>query len=233
VILSNYAPPANCGVVTVTGTPASYQWTAGSLYPSGPMPIDIAAAQYLYGPNRATNAGDTQYAWAPGARFLQTIWDAGGTDTIDAGNQALSCVIDLNEGHASSIGLRLTEAARRAELPDWAVAAPTPSYDGRDNLWIAWGVTIEGAIGGSGDDLLIGNAADNGLTGGAGNDTLIGGAGWDTAVLPGTRAATLLRPLADGSWQAIGPGGVDLLQQVEAVLFDDGAVAIAPGDWSA
>ena len=113
------------------------------------------------------------------------------------------------------------------------MAAPTPSYDGRDNLWIAQGVTIEGAIGGAGDDLLIGNAADNGLTGGPGNDTLIGGAGWDTAVLPGLRAETQLVPQADGSWEATGPGGHDILRQVEAVLFDDGPVAIAPPGWMA
>jgi serralysin len=226
-----YAVPANVGVVTVAGTPEAYRWTGASLYPAGPMLLDIAAAQYLYGPNLATNAGDTHYAWAPGACFLQTLWDAGGTDLIDAGNQALACVIDLNEGHASSLGIRATEAARRAELPDWAVAAPTPSYDGRDNLWIAWGVTIEGAIGGAGDDVLIGNAADNDLAGGAGDDALIGGAGWDTATLPGLRAETLLLRQADGSWQATGPGGQDSLIQVEAVLFEDGAVAIAPPDW--
>ncbi|MFC7476077.1 M10 family metallopeptidase C-terminal domain-containing protein [Dankookia sp. GCM10030260] len=228
-----YASPANAGVVTVTGTPEAYQWTVASLYPASPMTIDIAAAQYLYGPNLTTRAGDSHYAWAPGARFLQTIWDAGGTDAIDAGNQPLACIIDLNEGHASSIGIRATEAARRAELPDWAEAAPTPSYDGRDNLWIAWGVTIEGAIGGAGDDLLVGNAVDNGLTGGAGNDILVGGAGWDTAVLPGMRTETLLLPQANGGWCAFGPGGDDVLLQVEAVLFDDGAVAIAPPDWVA
>jgi serralysin len=84
--LMTYAPPPNFGVVTVSGTPDSYRWTVASLYPSGPMPDDIAAAQFLYGANLATNAGDTHYAWAPGERFLQTIWDGGGIDTIDACN---------------------------------------------------------------------------------------------------------------------------------------------------
>ena len=226
-----YAAPANAGVVAVEGTPEAYRWTVSSLYPAGPMVADIAAAQLLYGANLATNADDTHYAWAPGERFLRTIWDGGGVDAIDAGNQELACIIDLNAGHASSIGIRATVAERRAELPDWAVAAPTPGYDGRDNLWIAEGVTIEGAVGGSGDDLLVGNAADNGLIGGAGNDILVGGAGWDTAVLPGTRAETLLLLQANGGWCAFGPGGDDVLLQVEAVLFDDGAVAIAPVNW--
>ncbi len=58
-----------------------------------------------------------------------------------------------------------------------------------DNVGIAYGVTIENAIGGSGNDTIIGNAVDNVLTGNAGadnlngkagNDTLDGGAGDDT-----------------------------------------------------
>lgn len=226
-----YAPPANAGLVTVEGTPEAYRWTISGLYPAGPMRDDIAAAQFLYGANMATAAGDSVHAWAPGQRFLQTIWDAGGFDLIDAGNQVLPCVIDLRPGQPSSIGLRLTEAARRAELPDWAVAAPTPGYDGRDNLWIAWGVTIEAARGGGGDDLLIGNAADNPLIGGLGNDTMLGGGGWDTAQLPGPRAATVLLPLPEGGWEAIGPGGHDILREIEALLFDDGPIPIAPPDW--
>lgn len=44
---------------------------------------------------------------------------------------------------------------------------------------IAAGVTIENAIGGSGNDVIVGNAANNLLKGGAGNDILFGGAGAD------------------------------------------------------
>jgi serralysin len=99
------------------------------------------------------------------------------------------------------------------------VAAPTPGYDGRDNLWIAGGVTLEAAVGGAGDDMLIGNAADNLLTGGAGQDT---------AILPGLQAQTVLTAAADGSWDAIGPGGHDVLRGLEAVRFDDGTVVLPP-----
>ena len=58
-----------------------------------------------------------------------------------------------------------------------------------DNFGIAYGVTIENAIGGSGADTIIGNEVANVLTGNAGadklsgnggNDTLNGGAGNDT-----------------------------------------------------
>ena len=43
-------------------------------------------------------------------------------------------------------------------------------------------ISIEGLIGGSGNDTLIGNASDNILDGGAGNDTLLGGAGNDILI---------------------------------------------------
>lgn len=41
-------------------------------------------------------------------------------------------------------------------------------------------MTVENAVGGSGNDLLIGNAAANSLFGGAGHDILYGGDGGDT-----------------------------------------------------
>jgi len=49
--------------------------------PTTPMRYDIAAMQYLYGPNTTYNAGDTIYTFAGDARYNQTIWDAGGIDT--------------------------------------------------------------------------------------------------------------------------------------------------------
>ena len=176
----SYTAPANASVVAVAGTAGNYSYTVTDLEPDGPMLYDIAAAQYLYGANMAHAAGDDRYAWAPNARFLETIWDAGGIDTIDAGNQSLSNLIDLTEGHHSSIGLRLTRAELRLEIPAFATGAPDPSYDGRDNLAIAFGAVIENATGGSGADTLLGNAADNVLAGNAGDDLLDGGAGHDT-----------------------------------------------------
>ncbi|MFX4336058.1 M10 family metallopeptidase C-terminal domain-containing protein, partial [Acinetobacter baumannii] len=77
-----------------------------------------------------------------------------------------------------------------------------------DNVAIAAGVTIENAVGGSGNDILIGNSANNLLTGGAGDDTLTGGAaddtlqgggGTDTAVYNGSRASYTVTVTADGA----------------------------------
>jgi len=124
-----------------------------------------------------------------------TIWDAGGVDTLDASGYGTDQVIDLNPGSLSSIGgvtqadaaTRLTFEQvniNRAELGYAPVARAT--YDanmaalaangalGRlvDNVGIAYGATIENAVGGSGNDTLIGNAVANVLTGNAGIDTV-------------------------------------------------------------
>src|SRR5262249_12841105 len=89
---------------------------------------------------------------------ILTIWDAGGRDTLDVSGFSQNQKIDLTPGHFSSVGSLV------------------------DNVAIAYGCTIENAIGGAGNDTITGNDADNVLFGGAGNDTLSGGKGNDTLV---------------------------------------------------
>ena len=122
-----------------------------------PMLYDIAAIQYLYGVNTATRSGDTTYSWGVNEAVMKTLWDGGGTDTIDVSNQTAAQTVDLRAGGFSS------------------VAGQT------NNIAVAYGAVIENAVGGSGADRLIGNSAANRLDGGAGADTLEGGAG-DTLV---------------------------------------------------
>ena len=50
---------------------------------SSPMPLDIAALQHLYGANKKTNEGDTIYKYSNMVPFYETIWDAGGNDTLE------------------------------------------------------------------------------------------------------------------------------------------------------
>jgi serralysin len=154
---------------------------SGTVMPSTPMLYDIAAMQALYGANTATRTGNDNYSWGVSEKFLATIWDCGGIDSIDASNQVLRCVISLVDGTFSSIGLRQSEAELRMDIPAFATQVPTPSYNGQDNLAIAYGVMIENAYGGAGDDTITGNPLDNILNGGAGADSLIGGGGFDLA----------------------------------------------------
>ncbi|NMQ27230.1 matrixin family metalloprotease [Candidatus Accumulibacter phosphatis] len=150
----------------------SFSWSYFPITPQTPMLYDIAAIQHLYGANTSYNAGDDVYTFTPGSPFLMTIWDAGGTDTVSVANFTDACRIDLRAGCFSDI------AINSDPLPAGA-SGPPATYDGTDNLAIAFGVTIEKAIGGAGDDTLIGNSANNTLDGGTGNDTMLGGDGND------------------------------------------------------
>ncbi len=132
---------------------------------------------------------------------IGAIWDAGGIDTIDASGFATTQLIDLRAGSLSSIGgvTHATAPSYEQVLANRAAAGittllPLATYNanmaalaanptiGRlmDNFGIAYGVTIENAIGGSGSDTIQGNQAANVLTGNAGDDALHGAAGDDT-----------------------------------------------------
>ncbi|GGE16625.1 hypothetical protein GCM10011360_01720 [Primorskyibacter flagellatus] len=154
-------------------------------YEAGPMALDIAVLQSLYGANMTTATGDNVYL-LPDANVAGTkwvaIWDSGGADEIryDGGRDA---VIDL----------RSATLLYEPGGGGWVSSA-----DGiAGGYTIANGVVVEAATGGSGDDILTGNDAGNVLSGrggadwirgnggedtvlgGAGNDTLFGGAGAD------------------------------------------------------
>jgi Ca2+-binding RTX toxin-like protein len=164
--------------------------------PDTPMLYDIAAIQYLYGANQAYRTGNDTYSFNPADPFFMTIWDAGGIDTITVSNFSKGCIINLQAGHFSKITIESDPVP--VHHSNWTV----PTYDGTDNLAIAFGVSIENAVGGSGNDILLGNEANNRLTGGGGNDTITGNAGIDTAVYNTSQLGyyTLSRN-ADGSFR--------------------------------
>ncbi len=199
------------------------------MYPSTPMVDDIRVTQALYGADMTTRTGNTTYGFNstadvanPGMVFksgdpmsIFTIWDAGGTDTLDLSGYYTGSVIDLRPGAYSSAGgfgaynpaladddpSAISQAdyltyvnANNAAL---GLGARTAAYDlyfggragvneglpwfevmGEDtrmenNIGIAYGATIENAIGGHGADRINGNAAANTFTGNDGADTFV------------------------------------------------------------
>ncbi len=148
-------------------------------YPTTPMMNDIAAVQYVYGANTSYNSGNTTYSWSSNPSLLETIWDGGGTDTIDWSNQTSNAVIDLNEGAWSELG------------QSYLVGNGAPSIPESRTVAIAFGAVIENAKGGSGNDKITGNAVANKLEGLAGSDTLNGGNGSDR-LIGGTGNDTLV-----------------------------------------
>ena len=134
--------------------------TSSSGNPVTPMLFDIQAIQAIYDPNMSYHTGSDTYALSASApAAARTIWDAGGIDTIDASAIGQGMSIDL---HAGSIINHGTTGSVTA---------------------IAYGVTIENAIGTALADTITGNDAANVVDGRGGADTMAGGASNDTYVV--------------------------------------------------
>jgi hypothetical protein len=176
----------------------SYNVVADSAagHPVGPMALDIAALQTMYGARAAATGNNVYELKDPSSASLidtatgtykiakawYCIWDTGGTDRI-VYNGMLNCTIDLrqatlkNEEGGGGFFSSLDGVAG-----GYAIAADFGNFD----------VRIEEAHGGRGHDhltgngyanKLFGNAGEDFLDGGLGKDTLVGGAGSDTYVL--------------------------------------------------
>ena len=109
-------------IVTVTGNSSSYSWSWQNVVPRSLMVGDMLALQTAYGANLNYQSGANVYSWGVGEKFLETVWDGGGTDTIDASNQLLACVINLTPGAFSSIGYRQTHAELYQDIPSFSAA---------------------------------------------------------------------------------------------------------------
>ena len=192
--------------------------------PTTPMRADIAALQYLYGANVSYNAGDTVYTFREDSRYNETLWDAGGNDTIVA-TGTRDAFINLQSGSWSKLGTPITFSTRNADL---SVAAVQSQFTDPFTVYIYDTVTIENAVGGAGNDTLTGNAQANRLQGLSGNDTLTGGAGTDTAVYTSTATSYQLGfgtgelTLQDRS----GTDGTDTLSNIELLQFADRLVHV-------
>lgn len=166
-------------------------------YAAGPMAVDIAILQELYGQNTSHNAGNTTYVLptASGAgAFWTSIWDAGGIDTI-------------RHSGATSVEIDLRDATLQMEEGGGGYVSTVNGV--RGGYTIAAGAVIENAFGGSSNDLITGNEADNTLRGFGGFDTISGGAGDDT-IDGGNGADSIFGGAGDDS--LVGGQGFDQLR---------------------
>lgn len=181
----------------------SYRSSYDMIYAATPMKYDIAVGQLFYGIEAGTNAGNTTYTFDVNPVTLETIYDGGGSDTIDASNQTRGNIIDLTPGANSSIGLLSRTDLVSYYTDSFGVSSGTVNsyfsyfdsrassqqtgegqysdgvYRGQENVAIAYSAIIENAKGGSGDDEITGNDEDNNLYGNAGDDRIKGGDGND------------------------------------------------------
>jgi len=208
---------------------STYAWPGKALdlggsidrLPSTPMSYDIDALQFVYGANAQTQPGDDDYVFDGDGRYLQTLYDTGGKDTITL-TGARAGVIDLRPGAWSALG-------HAVEIDGGLILNPHTVQVFRTTV-------IENARGGAGADALtgndhanwlLGNGGSDTLTGGAGNDTLDGGGGFDTAVFSGVRADyTITKGSTDVA--VSGAEGTDLFISVEKLRFADQSILFRP-----
>ncbi|WP_373414624.1 M10 family metallopeptidase C-terminal domain-containing protein [Ensifer aridi] len=204
-----------------------------------PQMADILAIQNLYGA-ASTRTGNTVYGFGSNvtgktaslyniANFTNsdvalTIYDSGGTDTLNLSGFTVAQRIDLRPGAWSDVGGL------------------------RNNFAIYTTTTIENAIGGSGNDRATGNGADNrlegrngndvlaggvgndALLGGIGNDRLDGGTGMDTAGYWDATSGVTVN-LGHTTAQTVGGGrGSDTLVSIESVIGSNYADRLTGSD---
>lgn len=199
-----------------------------------PMMVDILAAQAQYGAAGAgsATAGDTTWgangtlgnylgtlfdatasgttnAQVYGQNYALTIYDAGGTDTLDLGFSTTGDRIDLRpEMFSDVLGLTGNLAIMRGTVIEKAVAGSgNDTITGNDAANVIWGRSGADIIaGGPGNDKLLGGSGPDTLSGGDGTDTLLGGGGNDQ--LGGGAGDDILRG-GPGADQLNGDGGRD------------------------
>lgn len=172
------------------------------------MVNDIAALHSIYGAQLTTHSEDTVYRFLPSGvsqasadpntiiislPSYTTIWDAGGTDTLDFSATTLPNRIDLTSGNYSNIQVATVDEQIISQQQSIQAQLSTGFYNsfiaesyqkyakdiytGERALGIAYGVVIENVVGGTANDVIIDSFVDNRLFGGAGDDAFYLGAG--------------------------------------------------------
>jgi len=166
----------NEGYKSAFGTSTDFVWDSGQA--ATPMPFDVAAIQYIYGPNPEHNSGHNTYQ-LPTSNSAGTAWvgiyDTGGIDEI------------VNRGNSPSM-ISLVAAT----IDNSPTGGSAPSYVNGVNggFTIDQHSVIENATGGSAADTIVGNRIGNVLNGDGGNDTIFG-AGGNDIILGGAGNDTL------------------------------------------
>ena len=199
------------------------------------MPYDIRALQYLYGArdnnaNSTTYTFKTVYGYAVGNQFFgstttelkQSIWDAGGVDTLDFSglSTASNYRFDLNPGgilttQSSYNGSTYYDYSQDSQPTDGIPQGPQYATSNFGTT-IAYGTVIENLINSHGNDYIIANAANNvfkGYTYGifTGNDVIESGSAADVVELAGYTLSNLTTAVS-GSNLTIGLGSSGSIQ---------------------
>ena len=127
---------------------------------------DIKAIQYIYGMTPNFNQGDTEYVFE--GPIYESIYDTGGTDTINLSSYSLDIILDLTPGTVSTIG----NSVARMSIFDASNWEWDDRIDTGFNISISQNTVIENAMTGSGNDTIYCNVAVNTINCGLGDDSV-------------------------------------------------------------
>ena len=239
-----------------TGSGYTYSYTSDSdAKPDSWSILDIAAMQSMYGANTSHAIGNNTYSVSFNQKGYLTIWDAGGSDSINAATADGVCVVDLRPGTLSSFDVHtiaMQTAATQAYyqqlrggdkgLDSWVAGVYANQwftdhlFTGENNVGIAHGVWIENVTTGSAADTVRDNAVDNYIRTGAGDDiislfgggfdTVEGGTGTDTVFVNDALGDIQTEKQTDGSYLVVGSYFAAQLIGVETLSYADGTLAL-------
>lgn len=207
------------------------------------MPYDMMALQYLYGANTNHNSGDTTYemsSYRDGS--IQTLWDAGGTDTISLASLTSSGttryegqfrhLADLTEVIDTGAKLYLFESVTIENLTGSNFADALLGNDQNNQAngnggadWINLRGGDDTANGGGGNDVFVNVSGNDSFSGGSGNDLAVAFNGNNT-LRGDTGADTLLGSTGDDVLEG-GSGNDIIIGDAATTLFfgDDRIIA--------
>ncbi len=204
---SSNTPGNYLGVVedTTAYTIMSYTDAAGGLQRDWFGIYDLLTLRTLYGPGTAS-AGSSTYAYTDSAgASMTTLYDAGGTDTLNLSAVTVAPRVDLRPGAFSSFGKNGSAASS-------------------NNFSIDLSTTIENYVGGALNDVVTGNAANNVFTLGQGSNSADGGLGTDTAAYTGSYTSYSVT-VSGGTLRIVGSNANDTFTNIERLAFVDRKVA--------
>jgi len=144
-----------------------------SFYPTTFGYLDILALRQIYGPP-TTPDEDNVYQFNVNQEYWETIFDTGGTDTIEIVGGSESVKIDLSPNNNAFGGAFIDVGTTVRYFSGNRVVG---SRD--ETVFISPETVIENISTAAGDDTVVGNAAGNRVEGGDGADKIDGSAGSD------------------------------------------------------